>query len=54
MFYMNRANHRPQNARALYKKVINEYKHGQYNQLVGWPPDKATIRRHMRLAFNSF
>ena len=54
MFYMNKAMHKPQNARALYKKVINEYKHGQYNQLVGWPQSKPTIRRHMRLAFNKF
>ena len=54
MFYMNKAKHKPQNARDLYKKVINEYKHGQHNQLVGWPQSKPTIRRHMRLAFNKF
>ena len=53
MFYMNKANYKPQNSKTLHKKVLNEYVHGKYKQITGWELG-TTQRRHMRLAFNKF
>ena len=53
MEYMNRTKHKPENAKTLYKKVLNEYKHGQYKHLVGWKFG-TQMRRHMRISLTKF
>ena len=53
MEYMNRTKHKPENAKTLYKKVLNEYKHGQHKQLVGWKWG-SQMRRHMRISLTKF
>ena len=54
IFYMTKAKCKPDKSRTLFKKVFNEYRHGRNNQLIGWPSNKPTQKRHMRLAFNKF
>ena len=53
MEYMNRTKHKPENAKTLYKKVLNEYKHGQYTQIAGWKWG-TQMRRHMRISLTKF
>ena len=53
MEYMNRTKHKPENAKTLCKKVLNEYNHGQYKKLIGWQFG-TQMRRHMRISLNKF